>query len=699
MAAKKRKNASSGDKLKNLEPSARRASAATVAMNDRAISEDSKAGGGGIHKMTIYGVAILVFAIILSLFLNNKKSTTTSNENGIDIENNTNLTIDASFGAFWNKVCNDRSTINTWCGNGRVEPTRRTLQATISKTKPIRRGDVVAEIPRGLQIWEIDALRSEFVQKEKLLRARHKMTENPLASGAFLATYLAKERKRLLEEENDRETRDDSENDKDSRVGSTEDNDVVDKLRESYFQSLPSWEELSSYHPLLKSRSDLQSMLGHHSWNFAVVVMYQEMISSEYEALVTASPLAFGQQISLQEYQIARIHVLSRSFNPGTDPCTTELDKYFSTNEVELLKSDWGIQSSEKIYDEGCHAMVPILDMLNSHPHPNVVYDYRSEKRAFVISAKSNISPQWELMNSYGKYSDAHLFAKFGFVNGDGSGHTQTSIALFHRPLDVQMSREYTLIPNKILHSDAHESETISPLEKIPDFQRINMKRYLTYDDGYDDCVQKDLHPEAFRLKQLKWLHLAKIANDPKFWIVTLQPRSPESRPKKSSNLLITQAPPEVNPKKLRMDITNLVNTCRLIALTVNDFEGDAIKILDENKGNNTFVVPKGSQALEYRSLMFLSRMASTALMQYPFNLKEEYDNVLKLNKENAFGNSAWIAAQLRLGEMQSLHAISGVGMTYARNILKDTENKQIPIAYKIREKSCPQKYTDIIDV
>jgi hypothetical protein len=667
MATKKRKNASSGNSSveKSRAGPRRAAAAAAAAMNERAIGKAAKTGSGEIHRLTIYGAVIILIAIISGLALNHNNATETANENDVDDNtgiHTTNLTVDASFGAFWNKICDDdnnrRSSNNrAWCGDGRVEPTRRTFQAATANTKPIRRGDIVAEIPREFQIWEIDALRSDLVQKEKLLKARHKMTENPLASGAFLATYLANERKRLLENEKDVTKDDSSEQDDGGLAGSsiTMGNGNVDKLRAPYFRSLPSWEELRSNHPILKSRSDLKSMLGHNSWNFAVVAMYQEMINSEYEALVAASPLVFGKQISLQEYQTARIYVLSRSFNPGPDACSAEADNYFSSIDLERLQSDWGIQSPETIFHQGCHAMVPILDMLNSHPHPNVVYNYHSEKQAFVISAKSSISPQWELMNSYGKFSDAHLFAKFGFVNGDGSGHTQASIALFHRPLDVQISQEFSLIPNKITNGDNDDgSELSSPMEKIPDFQRLDIKRYLMYDDGYDDCVQKDLHPEAFRLKRLKWLHLANIANDPDFWIATLRPRAPESRSRKSSDLLIAEAPPEINPKKLRMDITHLVDTCRLLVLTVDDFEGNAIKILDENLGNSSFVVPKGNQAaLEYRSLMFLARMASTALIQYPVNLKKEYDNALQLNKENAFGNSTWTAVQLRLGEMQ----------------------------------------------
>ena len=665
MAAKKRKHASSSsNKVRNFGAGGRSAST-RAAKDDRAVSSIAKPGHGGIHQLTIYGVVILVLAIVSGLIINKK-----SDKDQTEIPSYSNQTVESSFGTFWNKICGDKnSRTHAWCGDGSVEPTRRTLQATTNGDKFIRRGDVVAEIPRELQMWEMDALRSDLVKTEQLLRARHKMTENPLASGAFLATYLVTERKRLRKDEDAMECE-----------------SVVDEIKASYFRSLPSWEELSSFHPILRSRSELQSMLGHHSWNFAVVSMYQEMVNSEYEAFATASPLVFGQQISLKEYQAARIHVLSRSFNPGHTACFAEADKSFSSIELEKIKSDWGIASSKGLFQEGCHAMVPILDSLNSHPHPNVVYDYDLTKQAFVISAKSKISPGWELMDSYGKFSDAHLYAKFGFVNGDGSGYTQASIGLFHRPLDVQIGQEYTLVPNK--------KKQDSSMQTISDFQKVNLKRYLMYDDGYEDCVQKDLHPEAFKLKLLKWQHLAKIANDPKFWVATLKPRSPESRPKKSSDLLIREVPPELNPKKLGLDMTHLVETCRLLALTVDDFEGNAIQLLEDNLGSSTFTMPKGSQALEYRSLRYLARLSGMALMQYPTNIKKEFENALQLNKESAFGNDAWTTSHLRLGEMQSLHALSGIAMSYTRGMLQDAGKEKITVAYKMREKSCPPEYT-----
>ena len=60
-------------------------------------------------------------------------------------------------------------------------------------------GELVMKVPRPLQIWDLDALRDKFIQQEflglgiKNERAnivRHKDTQNPLDSGAFLAVHL-----------------------------------------------------------------------------------------------------------------------------------------------------------------------------------------------------------------------------------------------------------------------------------------------------------------------------------------------------------------------------------------------------------------------------------------------------------------------------------------------------------------------------
>lgn len=691
MGARKRKSAPS--EIGRVDASAVNKAKAAASRKQKKDKQNkakgSKHGGGGLHQMTIRGVVVLVVAIVSSLVLNHRNA-----NKEVYQTNHVPTYVEPSFGAFWAEVCGNskRTTYGNkaWCGGGKIEPSRRTLQAK-SKLNPVKRGEVVAEIPRALQIWELDALTSDLVKTRSLLTARHELTKHSLASGAYLAVYLADERKRLLGE-------DESDDGEEGGADGTS-NPVVqgepDELRALYFRSLPTFKELSDFHPLLKSRNELKDMLRHHSWNYAVVVMYQEMIDSEYKALAAVSPLGFGKHISIKDYQTARIHVLSRSFNPGSDACSAEAEKQLSPDEIRSIRTDWDIPSSEPLFGEGCHAMVPILDTLNSHPRPNVVYKYDSEKEAFVITAKTSIDPQWEVMNSYGKFSDPHLYAKFGFVTGDGSGYTQASIALYHRPLDYGIA-EYTLVPKKV--TDSYDDDSTSPLDKIPVFQKKNLKRYLAFDDGYDYCVQQDLHPEAFRLKQLKLVHLAKIANNPKAWITTVGPRDKGSRPRKSSDLLISPVPPQMHTTNLNMDITPIVETCRLLALTVDDFDGNAIQVLEDNVGNSTFVVnDPGNEALEYRSLMFLGRMSGNALLQYPIEPKKEFENAFDLNKKNAFGTSEWTASHLRLGEMQTLKILAGSVINHAQRMLK-TPEQAVSAAYNSRDKSCNPEYTDILE-
>ena len=68
-----------------------------------------------------------------------------------------------------------------------VVPFRRTQKAQ----QAIGPNQRVLVVPRKLQIWDLDALRDDFVQSE-LSQARHVYTNNPLHSGAFLAAYLAR---------------------------------------------------------------------------------------------------------------------------------------------------------------------------------------------------------------------------------------------------------------------------------------------------------------------------------------------------------------------------------------------------------------------------------------------------------------------------------------------------------------------------
>lgn len=284
--------------------------------------------------------------------------------------------------------------------------------------------------------------------------------------------------------------------------------------------------------------------------------------------------------------------------------------------------------------------MVPILDLLNHHPKPNVAYKYDSSKRSFVITASKGIRANFELMDSYGKFTDPHLFAKFGFVNGDGSGHTQASMALFHRLLDWDF-QEFSYLASTGMTS------------VISSFQRKDLRRYLQYDDGYPECIQgPETHPAEFELKKLKLDHLVQIANDPSRWTITLVPPDTRSTPAQSSEEPITLLAPHLEPSKIKWDISKLVATCRLMALITSDFDGKATEVLTEQLGNSSFAVERGTDALEYRALMCVARLTSTTLAQYKRKLKEEQELVETLN-EKSFQSRNWTAAHLRFGEMQ----------------------------------------------
>jgi hypothetical protein len=452
---------------------------------------------------------------------------------------------------FFSQACRYSATCAAY-----VSTTRRTLQAA----RPVRPGESLVQIPREIQFWDLDALRDEFVA-EHLLEARHRRSRNLLPSGAFLAAWLAMLVKNVANETN--------------------------VVRKSYLEVLPTMEDLL-YHPIFWDKTELRSSLGAHSLNYAVARNYQEMVESEYDAFVGESS-EFGELINATEYRVARVNVLTRSFSPGPVGIEEDLD----TEELESYKDKMGID-----FSKGCHAMVPILDMLNHHPNPNVVYNYNKEKRVFVISAKRMIPSGWELMDSYGKFSDSHLFSKFGFLNGDGSGFSFATIAMFHRALDYEMKDQFSVIS---LNSDT--DRTVN--KAIFDYQRREMRRYLQYDDGYKECIDPEKNPEAFHLKQLKLQHLLATANDSKRWTVKASPRAPKSEPVEASDVPITEEVPDLDARNIRMDYTALVSNCRLMSLIESDLDGRAVEVLAENLVNEKFLVEKSNDALEFRALMW----------------------------------------------------------------------------------------------
>lgn len=529
-----------------------------------------------------------------------------------------------------------------------VVPFRRTQKAQ----QAIRPNQRVLVVPRKLQIWDLDALRDDFVQSE-LAQARHVYTNNPLHSGAFLAAYLA--RRAYLNKTND-------------------------PMR-PYFNVLPTFSMLESHHPALWSEKRLSSLLPPHSWTFNVAKGYSDTLRSEYGAFVNVS-FTFVSQVTEEQYKAMRVNVMTRSFFAGPPTDNEALPNVPLDEELEQYKAMFGVDLKK-----GCHAMVPILDMYNHHPNPNVGWEYNSNEKAFVITSIKPIPAGQEIIDSYGKYTDAHLFSKFGFVNGDGSGYTEASIAGFHKLLDVGMKEQFSYLP--------FSGERVKGLVK---HQKELLASYLIFDDGYKECIEKEKHPIAFELKQLKLEHLSRIANNPKRWVLRMQPRNDKSLPSKSSHAPITYDPPAFNVKNLSLDASNIIETCRLISLSEDDFDGNAIQVLKETlEKDEPLVIDNQGESLEYRALACLARLSGVASWRFKPGIEEEMKLVKDLTHDS-FQSRLWTAAQLRLGEIQTLEvlhrvAVSGV-MEMTNRIQLEANDTSYDVLPHIHEQPCPEAFT-----
>lgn len=191
----------------------------------RSTKGQRKKQSSALPSSVIYGSLVLAVGIAVGLVLNLTSP------------------VDSSVKAFLIKACRTAS-----CGTF-VVPIRRTLQAI----KPLRKGEKLVEIPRSMQIWDLDALQDPFVRS--LLSARHERTENKLPSGAFLAAWLAMQ-----------------------KINTT----IKDPLLRSYLQVLPSEEMYIGSHPVFWESNDFNEMLGAHSTTTNIARMYLDMVESEY---------------------------------------------------------------------------------------------------------------------------------------------------------------------------------------------------------------------------------------------------------------------------------------------------------------------------------------------------------------------------------------------------------------------------------
>ena len=453
---------------------------------------------------------------------------------------------------------------------------------------------------------------------------------------------------------------------------------------------------------------------------FDFVTSYRETLMESYHALCRVSP-RFANEISQNDFTTSLLHVWTRSFGTGPLPPSfstnnnnnkeEEQEKkknnpdedvnsptlLISQDEIEWYQQNGGIDLSK-----GCHCMVPILDLYNHYAKPNVEFSFDWQNKqggGFVVSTLmighstgsvtgSSISRGQDIWDSYGKHSEAHLFAKYGFVNDDGSDYTQASLALFHPVYSQGLAS---------LEQDDDDNDNDEQRRRRR-IQAQRLLKYLHYDDGYQDCIRpptttrtrttttttsssKDDEDDiaAWEFKILKLQHLMQIAQDPQRWMIFLAPRNLQGRPPHSlyenddvgdgSATTQTQEKqmdkkknkkkkkiPHFVPSKVQLDANPIMGTCRLLSMTHRDYNNtnddetatdmlrnhlmvstsswtSSASSFSSFSSSSSFIPPPTkNDALQYRELMCILRLSKMAMQLYNTTVDEQVQVVRSLN-------------------------------------------------------------------
>ena len=605
---------------------------------------------------------------------------------------------------------------------------------TNSNAKAIPSGELVMRLPRPLQIWDLDALRDEFIQTEFLGMSdgtppvTHRETGNPLDSGAFLAVHLIRLKHGL-------------------RGGACIDSDGQDckqpsssdwtnmkqyeprmHLLQPYLDILPArhydidllarhYDATSKPgsktkhvhdHPLIWPKSTLESLFPKYTHTHDLIVHYRRMIQSEYDALGQASKV-FAQNVEFSEYLNMRVNVLSRAFGVSASEndngvqwkkakeaahasLLDELKSYETSNFGKYL--DNSHQSSSDAAFR-LRSMSPLLDMYNSHPNPNVIWRYNEKTSSFDIRAsnKLSLSPGDAIMVSYGKYTEGHLLAKFGYVNGDGSSPTEVNLAVFHRQLgDLGLGRQYSLLPFyawDTVSSPKGENAELLKTKQVIEMQSKELLRYLIFDDGYKECVKvsdNDEYNQHEELKLLKLQHLIRIANHRDAWVVRLPEKFPNAKPPQR---LSDRPELGIDTSKVGVNAKKMLSTCRLLSLTVDDIGRGAVDYLRDGLSSDMFRVENDGPTLEYRAMMCVARMCGVAMSRYGEHLSPQ-----GRQEPREFRSREWNAWYVRDGEMRVLGILRQTLLAEA-NKIKRQYNLRNDAAMTIREsETCPMDYS-----
>lgn len=624
-------------------------------------------------------------------------------------------------------------------------------------------GELVMRLPRSLQIWDLDALRDEYIQQQFLgfsqhpndvhegtqhstvVRKQSKMvvvhsnTRNPLDSGAFLAVHLLRllhgsqvvEGSSYHADNNDAKCI--SHDGKTCNISSQKWTDLSQYHKQrsnelsSYLSILPTVSDRSMAssshphdHPCYWPTYIIDSLFPRYTVTNDLIRHYRMMIDSEYNGLKLISA-DFEANVSFLEYLNMRVNVLSRAFgvsahsNDNGVLLGNNMEKAVRTtllDEVRLYEtSNFGSSVEDNDEDEDgfkFRAMCPLLDQYNSHPNPNAEWSYDPNTSSYIVHAplKRNIPAGHSIIVSYGKYTDGHLFAKYGFINGDGSSSTEVSLAVFHRILGyIGLGQQYSLLPFDLLDLHSH-GKILGPVlsdevnnNSQPDeattsrtlvIQYKELLRYLMFDDGYEECINLSIESMSGskdeELKLLKLQHLYQIANYRNAWIVRVPPTSPNARPVQANIQLPNNDSGRKNDSKalVGLNAESVISTCRLLSLIPDDLGGNAIgRLRDALVSKTRFRLERQDDILEYRAMMCVVRLCNVALGRY-----SKVDGV-DGKEPDAVGSRKWNAWYIVRGEIRALEILQKTAASEAHRLKMQGSRSGVR-----EEGACPISYS-----
>ncbi len=640
--------------------------------------------------LLFFSGAIVVFAIVIWRHLNTgsagKKSVSSTN------------TSNASLSALFRIAC--KKTKLAYCEKGVFEildetRTIRTRSSSDSSKPLLKKGQLLLEIPRILQITTLDALRDPRVSSLLRLNPRHPKSGKPLDPKALLALHMSFQLSQLRTN--------DIGNDSFDSLSSHE------QVQRAYLEYLPTQKDFMRFHPVSRQIIDYYNYEGNiestdplspsATLTDHLVDQYFRSFLSEYQALCGVS-LDFQKLVSLEDWITSRLIVNTRSFQ--SDPLTEidisneELDFYHpflteneAKQEIALLDGDAALLFYDKCRKVSMRSsMVPLLDAFDHHPKENIGWEFMDSRssvsaaKSFITYATKDVNPDSDLFDSYFRSRpDPFVFAQYGFLNSDGMGERAALIAPYHRLLADEFENDKSFMSSRISSRDDE------------------MKRYVAFKDGYETCeVANSGDYEATQRKEFevaKFEALKAISNIVNSWVAILPPRDDESGG----------------------DLGDILSMCRLLAMTHRDYGGRATEMLQtlassDYPENFQFRVSSDdatSEGLEYRASHVLERLASemrsrvVASLASMTSLEVGEVGVEKLRRklesnENEISNWERSSISVRLGELETLTILCKDAEQYKEKLLSDKEwrsanggHRVETEDYIVRRKPCQQ--------